>query len=165
LKFTAELHIINHQKWVLLKQCSQPGHAAFLEAVGFVDPCIRSLRPGILERLDFFSFCSGSHLRISACTAVMQPGIIIIIRAYMATLLHYCQHYASQSPSHLHRSILWCPSCMALLNLASFSCRGRWFWDQIPRIISPAKTAPLPLAGKEQRTQRKRRLLQPHKWV
>jgi hypothetical protein len=94
------------------------------------------------------SFCSGSHLRISACTAVMQPGIIIIIRAYMATLLHYCQHYASQSPSHLHRSILWCPSCMALLNLASFSCRGRWFWDQIPRIISPAETAPLPLAAR-----------------
>jgi hypothetical protein len=78
----------------------------------------------------------------------MQPGIIIIIRAYMATLLHYCQHYASQSPSHLHRSILWCPSCMALLNLASFSCRGRWFWDQIPRIISPAETAPLPLAAR-----------------
>jgi hypothetical protein len=72
----------------------------------------------------------------------MQPGIIIIIRAYMATLLHYCQHYASQSPSHLHRSILWCPSCMALLNLASFSCRG-------PALaVSPAERAPLPLAAR-----------------
>lgn len=54
-----------------------------------------SLRPGILERLVFLS--APSHLRISLHC---NNADLYINHPWMATLLH-CQHYASQSPSHL----------------------------------------------------------------
>ena len=162
LKFTAELHIINHQRWVLLKQCKRPvakaaASPAMQRSWKLLASSIHASDHSVLESWKGWNFFSLFLLRLASqdislhCNnAARNNHNHPCIHGYAVALLPaLCKpislSFASQHP-------LVCPSCSAL-NLASFSCRGRWFWAQIPHKHLPCRDSTIHFRFQENTVQ------------